>query len=106
MKEYLDLRVKFYESGDRAVNEESEQRQVLLWNIFVGELKENNVNVFGLNSINKLIESQKMAVSLWANNVLALAWFIIYFLSGGACLILGYNMRVHDNLLLFLQYSK
>lgn len=104
IKEYLDLRIQFYKSGNQLVGEQSQQKQIVLWNIFSEAVKKNDVASMNssLSSINHLIESQKTTTSLWRTNVPILAWCIIYFLSGAACLILGYNIKAYDKILVII----
>lgn len=104
IKEYLYLRIKFYKSGNHLIGEQSQKKQIVLWNIFVEEAKKKNISPMNssLGSINHLIETQKTTTSLWRTNVPILAWCIIYFLSGAACIILGYNIKAYDRILVII----
>ncbi|WP_434779733.1 hypothetical protein [Neisseria sp. Ec49-e6-T10] len=103
IKEYLDLRIQYYKDGDSTINEHSQQQQMLLWQIVAEELNKHNPAPINstLDAINHMMTTQKIAVSLWGNTVPILAWFIIYFLAGIACVILGCNIKIHRHILAY-----
>ena len=99
LKEYLDLRIAFYETQDgqelENVNAATAQVQAELWSAIRGPTTENPTPVMAVvvSGMNDVLNSQGYTQAAYWNTIPPAAWVLMAAIAVGCNLLVGYGSR-------------
>jgi hypothetical protein len=99
LKEYLDLRIAFYEARDgqklENVNATTAQVQTELWSVLRGPAIENPTPVMAVvvSGMNDVLNSQGYTQAAYWNTIPTAAWGLMAAIAIGCNLLVGYGSR-------------
>jgi hypothetical protein len=99
LKDYLDLRIAFYEAGNekdlQQTNSQTAQAQSELWSAIRGPAAENPTPVMALvvSGMNDVLNSQGYTQAAYWNTIPPAAWALMAAIAIGCNLLVGYGSR-------------
>jgi hypothetical protein len=99
LKQYLEYRVQFYQSGEEPrlaeINQETAQLQSELWAAVLAPATAKPTPVMSLTlaGMNDVLNSQGYTQAAWWNRIPTAAWGLMVAISSGCNLLVGYGLR-------------
>ena len=108
LKQYLDLRIAFYEEADGSAVKDIEQRTANLQNELwasvapAAAIQPTPITALAISGMNDVINSQGYTQAAWWNRIPLGAWLMMALMAISCNLLVGYGERRKGELILFV----